>query len=303
MRNFARVAKFGIKNYWRNIWLSVATTVIMVMTLFIISVIVILNLLSNAAIAEVKDKVDLTVYFKPNAAEERVLEVRTQIMNQEAVESTEFISQEEALKDFKEQHEGDEVILQSLEVLEENPLEPALIINATETEEYESIATYIEGDKYSDVVNKVNFEDNKQVIDKLLRITNTIRKGGIAIGIVFVVIAILVVFNTVRLAIYTHKEEIGIMKLVGATNWFVRGPFILEGIIYGLVGAIATVLILYPVLQAIAPRVSAFFENQGIDIVQYYTSNLIWIAGGLIAMGVILGIISSAIAVGRYLNK
>ncbi len=303
MRNFLRIIKFGATNFWRNIWLSVATTLIMIMTLFVISVIVILNMLSNAAIAEVKDKVDLTVYFKPNAAEERVLEVRTQITNLDTVESTNFISQEEALEGFKLEHAGDELILESIEVLEENPLEPALIIKADETEDYESIATYIEGDKFSDVVNKVNFEDNKQVIDKLLRITNTVRKGGIAIGVVFVIISILVVFNTVRLAIYTHKEEIGIMKLVGATNSFVRGPFILEGVIYGLIGAAATLLILYPVLNAAAPRISAFFEGQSLDIIQYYTVNIIWIGAGLIALGVLLGIISSAIAVGRYLNK
>ncbi|MFC1721587.1 cell division protein FtsX [Patescibacteria group bacterium] len=303
MPSILRVTKFGLKNFWRNIWLSVATTVIMIVTLFIISVIVMLNMLASAAIDEVQNKVDLTVYFRNDAAEERILEVRTQVLNLNTVETTNYISKDEALEQFKKEHEGDEVILESLNVLGDNPLEPALVVKANETENYAEISAFLESDKFNDVISKVNFEDNRQLIEKLLNITDNIRKGGLVVGIIFVIIAVLVVFNTVRLAIYTHKEEIGIMKLVGATNWFVRGPFILEGVVYGLIGAFATLLLLYPILQAASPRVSSFFENQALDISQYYAENIIWIAGGLIALGVILGIISSAIAVGRYLRK
>jgi len=303
MANLFRVSKFGVKNFWRNIWLSVATVVIMVVTLFIISTIVMLNLLANAAVAEVENKVDLTVYFRTDASEEQVLDVRTQVLNLNTVETTNYISKDEALEDFKEEHKDDPVILQSLEVLEENPLEPALVIKATETGNYAEIAAFLEGDKFSDVISKVNFEDNRQLIEKLISIADNVKKGGIIIGTIFVIIAILVVFNTVRLAIYTHKEEIGIMKLVGATNWFIRGPFLFEGVMYGVIGAVATLLLMYPILQAAAPRVSTFFENQSLNIAEYYAQNIWWIAGGLIALGVVLGIISSAIAVGRYLRK
>lgn len=301
--SFLRVAKFGLKNFWRNIWLSVATAVIMVVTLFIISVIVMLNLLANAAISEVENKVDLTVYFRTDAKEEQVLDARTQVLNLSTVETTNFISQEQALEDFKQQHADDDIILGSLEVLDENPLEAALVIKAKQTEDYAGIAEFLEGDRFDKVISKVNYEDNRQLIEKLLAIADNIRTGGMIVGGIFVIIAVLVVFNTVRLAIYTHREEIGIMKLVGATDWFIRGPFLFEGVLYGLIGALATVLLMYPILQAAAPRVSSFFENQSLNIAQYYLHNIWWIAGGLIAMGVLLGIISSAIAVGRYLRK
>ncbi len=303
MANLLRVSKFGVKNFWRNIWLSVATVIIMVVTLFIISTIVMLNLLANAAVNEVENKVDLTVYFRSDASEEKVLDVRTQVLNLNTVETTNYISKEDALDQFKEEHKDDPVILQSLEVLEENPLEPALVIKATETGNYAEIAAFLEGEKFNEVISKVNFEDNRQLIEKLINIADNVKKGGIIIGAIFVIIAILVVFNTIRLAIYTHKEEIGIMKLVGATDWFIRGPFLFEGVMYGIIGAIATLLLLYPILQAGAPRVSTFFENQGLNIAEYYLQNIWWIAAGLIALGVILGIISSAIAVGRYLRK
>jgi cell division transport system permease protein len=301
--SFLRVAKFGLENFWRNIWLSVATAVIMIVTLFIISVIIILNLLANAAISEVENKVDLTVYFRTDAKEEQVLDARTQVLNLNTVETTNYISPEQALEDFKKQHAGDDVILSSLEVLDENPLEAALVIKAKQTEDYAGIAEFLEGDRFDKVISKVNFEDNRQLIEKLLSIADNIRTGGLIVGGIFVIIAVLVVFNTVRLAIYTHREEIGIMKLVGATDWFIRGPFLFEGVMYGLIGSLATALLMYPILQAAAPRVASFFENQSLNIAQYYLQNIWLIVGGLVAVGVLLGIISSAIAVSRYLRK
>lgn len=303
MPGFLRVLKFGADNFWRNIWLSVATTIIMVVTLFIITAIVILNLLANAAVDQVQKKVDLTVYFKLDAQEDRILEVRSQAQNLNNVETTKFISQDEALAQFKQAHKDDELILKSLDELDENPLEASLIVKANQTQDYEGISDYLTSDRFSDVVSKVDFQENKDVIDRLIRIAGTIRKGGMVVGGAFVIIAILVVFNTIRLTIYTHKEEIGIMKLVGATNWFIRGPFILEGVLYGLIGSVITLVLLYPILNAANPKINTFFEGQSLDMVQFFTQNMLWIAGGMIALGVLLGIISSSIAVGRYLRK
>lgn len=303
MPGFLRVLKFGAENFWRNIWLSVATTLIMVVTLFIITTIVILNLLANVAVDQVQKKVDLTVYFKTTAQEDRILEVRSQVQNLNNVETVRFVSKDDALAQFKKAHQDDELILKSLEELDENPLEASLVVKAIRTEDYEGISDFLSSDRFSDVIGKVDFQENKDVIDRLVRIANTIRKGGLAVGGAFVVIAILVVFNTVRLAIYTHKEEIGIMKLVGATNWFIRGPFLLEGVFYGIIGAAITLAMLYPILNAANPKITAFFDGQSFDMVQFFSQNLLWIAGGMVALGILLGIISSSIAVGRYLRK
>ena len=303
MPGFLRVLKFGAENFWRNIWLSVATTLIMVVTLFIITTIVILNLLANVAVDQVQKKVDLTVYFKTTAQEDRILEVRSQVQNLNNVETVRFVSKDDALAQFKKAHQDDELILKSLEELDENPLEASLVVKAIRTEDYEGISDFLSSDRFSDVIGKVDFQENKDVIDRLVRIANTIRKGGLAVGGEFVVIAILVVFNTVRLAIYTHKEEIGIMKLVGATNWFIRGPFLLEGVFYGIIGAAITLAMLYPILNAANPKITAFFDGQSFDMVQFFSQNLLWIAGGMVALGILLGIISSSIAVGRYLRK
>lgn len=303
MSSFFRILKFGVENFWRNIWLSVATTLIMVVTLFIITTIVILNLLASVALEQVQQKVDLTVYFKTTAPEDRILEVRAQVQNLKNVETIKFVNKDEALAQFKQVHQDDELILKSLDELEENPLEASIIIKAVRTEDYEGISDFLSSDRFSDVISKVDFQENKDVIDRLVRIANTIRKGGVVVGGAFVVIAILVVFNTVRLAIYTHKEEIGIMKLVGATNWFIRGPFLLEGVIYGIIGAVVTLVLLYPILNVANPKITAFFEGESLDMVQFFTQNLLGIAGGMVALGILLGIISSSIAVGRYLRK
>ena len=145
-----------------------------------------------------------------------------------------------------------------------------------------------------------NFDDNKLVISRLSDLSDKIKRVGIIISSIFVVIAILIVFNTIRINIYTHREEIAIMKLVGSSNWFVRVPFIFESIMYAIIAVIISVAILYPLLGLVAPQVSNFFDGYNLDLIEYASSNFLRIVGLQFAFAVILSVLSSSLAIGRY---
>lgn len=300
---FLITIKYGFINFWRNFWLSIASTLIMVITLFTISTLIILNILANVAITDVQKKVDVSVYLNSNIKEARITEIKSDLEAMPSVVSVGYISKDEALKQFKEEHKDDPVILESLGELDENPLEPTLVVKAEEPEDYAEIADVLRSDKYKKDISEVNYEDNRVVIDRLTNITRNIQRAGFVVGGIFIVIAIIVVFNTIRLTIYTYKEEIGIMKLVGASNAFVRGQFVIEGMIYGVLGALVTLAVLYPVLNAVSPKIASMFEGRELDLAGYFSANMWFVALGLIIVGVALGILSSAIAITRYLRK
>ena len=169
-------------------------------------------------------------------------------------------------------------------------------------DDYQSILSFLDNPEYNELIQDKNFDDNEKVISQLSAISNKIENIGIIVSVVFVIIAVLIVFNTIRINIYTHREEIGIMKLVGATNWFVRAPFLVESLIYAVLAVIICLAILYPLLGAVAPQVNNFFEGYNLDLVSYFNSNFWQIIGWQLAFAVLLSILSSSIAVGRYLR-
>lgn len=300
--SFFRIIKLGVVNFWRNIWLSVATTFIMVLTLFLISTLVIINIIGNIALDTVKEKVDISVFLNSETTEAQINQVKNKLLSLSEVKSIDYITKEQALKEFKEKHKGEEKLLASIEELEMNPLESSLIVKAKNPEDYALISEALSDDKFKDVIRKVTFEDNKRVIDRLTSISSTVEKAIIGISFVFGFIAVIMVFNTIRMTIYSQREEIKIMKLVGATNSFVRTPFILEGSLYGIFGSLLSCVVLYPLLHYFSPRINAFLEYQGVDIFTYFTEHIIIIMAIQMVLGVLLGVISSYIAIRKYLR-
>ena len=181
-----------------------------------------------------------------------------------------------------------------------NPLEASLNIKAKVIDNYESIASFLESTRFSGMVDTVNYRQNQKVIEKLSGILSTVRKSGLIAVAVLGFVAVLVSFNTIRLKIYSMREEIGVMRLVGASNWYIRGPFIVEGLMYGLVSSVLTLIIFYPLLIFLSPKISAFLS--GIDIAEYFRINFWQIFLLQTLVGIFLGIISSLIAMRRYLK-
>lgn len=220
------------------------------------------------------------------------------------VKSIEYISREQSLENFIERHKDNALIIQSLEELGSNPLGAVLNIKAKETSQYESIAKFLDdslkaGGEQS-VIDKINYYQNRIVIDRLGKIVDSTKNLGVSLSIILIFISLLVTFNTVRLAIYSSREEIGVMRLVGASGKFISGPFVIEGIMHGIIASIITTALFYPLSYWLGKSTENFFG--GINIYQYYITNLVQFFLILFGVGVILGAISSFIAVRRYIK-
>jgi len=300
LTNLMRVIKSGCLSFWRNKWLSTAAISMVSLAIFAIISLLLINVLINSLITNLEDKIDISVYFHLNTPEEEILETRKDLVKLDEVRSVEYISAKEALERFKDKHQDNQVLMQSLRELDGNPLEAALNIKAQTASQYETIVKFFNQGKYQEIIDKINYLENKAVITRLSSITRTIRQSGLIVLIILAVLAVVVTFNTIRLTIYSTRKEIKVMKLVGASNWFVRGPFIIEGAIYGLIAAVISLLILHPLLWYLAPKITAYLP--GTDLYYFFQTNFLSLFFLQIAIGVALGTVSSWVAVKRYLE-
>ncbi|HAZ16532.1 MAG: hypothetical protein A3H59_02755 [Candidatus Jacksonbacteria bacterium RIFCSPLOWO2_02_FULL_43_9] len=301
--SFVRIITFALQNFWRNIWLSIATLSIIILTLISVSGLIFISVLTQEAIASAQQLIDLTITFKTDITADEIHSIDQTIKSSLPIESTTFISKEEALAKFKEFHKDDPSIQESLNALEENPLGNALVITANRIEDYPSIIAYFQQDEMQNKIQEFNknFEKHELILEKMNLLTKRVQEIALVISGIFIVIAALIVFNTIRIAIYTHSEEISIMKLVGATNAFVRGPFIFESIFYSLAATLITLAILMPLLSLISPYISAFFNNS-FDLATYFRQHALWI-GLYEFLGItLLNLIATSFAIGKYLK-
>ncbi len=296
-----RIIISALKDLSRNLWLNMATVIIIVISLFTITTMLAIDAVGSHALLALQEKIDISIQFKDNADEAKILELKKDLEDLEDVKTVEYISKEQALIDFQETHKDSEYINQSLEELGENPLFAVLNVKASDISKYNSINKYIIGnDNYKDDIEKVNYKENERAIDNLSKILAAVKDGIAGITILFVFISILVSFNTIRLAMYSHKIEIEIMRLVGASNWYIRMPFIIEGAIFGAAGAVLTLLIISPSAAYISPRITQFLPDFNLYV--YFTDNLFNIATILTLIGIGVGVFSSFIAIRRYLK-
>lgn len=302
-RSFRRLVVVGVQNYWRNIGLTIATTVVMSLTLFLISVVILLNIVGIISISTVKEKVDVSVYFSSSASEVQIQKTRVDIEAIPEVTSVDYITQEQALAQFKEKYKNNPIISQSLAELSQNPLQPTLIIKAGDPNQYEKIRSFLEVEKQQGIIERINFDDNRAVIERLDQGVTIVRNGGAILTVIFVLIAIIVMFNTIRLTIFSRSKEITIMKLVGATNWYIRTPFIIEGVMYGLFASILAFALTYPLMTFLGPKLESFFGIASkTTLLDFLIANALINFGVLLAIGLVLGTFSSFIAIRRHLK-
>jgi len=299
---FLRIIKFAFQNFFRSFWLSIITITILVLTLFSINILVVLNYLTNTAIVAVEQKIDVSVYFNPNASDEAVKNVRSYLLGLSQVKDVKYVSREEALENFRAEHGDNEEIMASLEELEDNPLGAVLIIKTHHPDSYPFVLETLENPEFTEFIQDKNFDDHEEVISKIDNITNQVRTFGIILSGIFVIIAILIVINTIRVEIYVHREEIAIMKLVGASNSFVRGPFLAGGVLYAFVAVAVIVGIMYPLAYFAGPYIAAFFETESISLVNYFNENFLLIFGTQFVVLAFLNIVSTSFALTRYLK-
>ncbi len=295
-----RIIKFGFQNFSRNGLLSATTVAILVMALLVFNGLLVFGVISDAAVASLEDKIDISVYFNAAASEDNILELEKALESLTEVKSVEYISQEKALTIFKDRHQDDATVTQALNELQVNPLLASLNIKANSPSHYQTIAGYLENENLKALIEKVTYGENRLAIDRLARIVDTLKTGGWTTTLFLAAIGILVTFNTIRLAIYSNREELGIMRLVGASNKFINGPYIVTGVLYGILGAAISLLLTLPVIGFASPYFSAFIPE--LSLSAYFIAHLPGFMFQNLIFGVGLGAISAAVAVRRYLK-
>jgi len=303
--NIQRVARAGFIGFLRNGFVSFTTVLIMSIMLFVVGSLMTAGAALDATLLQLQDKVDINVYFLVDAPEEDVLALRDLVTELPEVADVAYITSDEALERFRIRHQDDQLTLQALEELESNPLGASFAIHAKETSQYEGIAKFLENEAViggaTQIIEKVNYFQNREAINKLTSIIDASERLGLFLTIFLIAVSILIVFNTIRLAIYTTKEEINVMQLVGASDLYVQGPFVIEGALYGFVGGLLALLALYPVSVWLGPASQKFLGS--FNVLSYYINSIGWTFFVLIGTGILLGALSSFIAVRRYLNS
>lgn len=302
--NLKRVMRAGFFNFARNGFVSMSAVLVMVVALSVVASVVFTSAILNSSLEHIRDKVDVNVYFVTGAPEGDVLSLRESLEALPEVERVTYVSKEEALEDFRARHANDSTTLDALEELDENPLGAVLNIKANNPSQYEGIANFLEEgnfvtDEGAPIIDKVNFFQNKAAIDALSRLISSAEKLGLIFSIVLVVVSIIITFNTIRLVIYVSREEISVMQLVGASKQYIRGPFVVSGLIYGLVAGVITMSLLYPATYWLGRTTNNFFA--GINLFDYYASNFGQIFLIVVGSGLAIGAVSSYLAVRKYL--
>ncbi len=299
--SFLWAVKIGFVNYWRNLLLSAAATMVMTVTLVIFSALILLFGLTNYSINTIKNTVDISVYFKNGLAEDQIQNIKKDLQSDPRLKPIVYVSAEQALLEFKEKHKNDPLIAASLNELNENPLPATFNIKANNLEDYPDIAKNLQSQKYQAAIAKVNFEDNRSIIERLNRILNLIIKVGSSLFVIFSLIAILVMFNTITLTIYNRREEVEIMRLVGATSWYISGPFLMEALLYGIFATVITTIILAPIFTVFLPRI-ALFVNPQLQVFNFNILNYWFLLAFLLLISVILAVVSTLLAIRKYIK-
>ncbi|HEY9586295.1 MAG TPA: permease-like cell division protein FtsX, partial [Candidatus Paceibacterota bacterium] len=303
--NTRRIVKTGFFNFWRNGFVSLSSIVVMIVTLSVIGGLVFLSAILNSTLTEIKNKVDINVYFVTSAGEDQILSLKKTIEGLPEVAEVTYTSREEALVEFRQTHANDEVTLQALDELGDNPLGATLNIRAKDPSQYEGIAKFLTNRTSlsagsSSVIDKINYFQNKTAIDRLSRIIDSANRLGLVVILVLAIISVIITFNTIRLAIFISRDEISVMRLVGAEQSYIRGPFVVAGLMYGAVAAIITLILFFPATYWLGGATQNFFI--GLNVFSYYLKNFGQFFLILVGSGALIGAVSSIFAARKYLK-
>ena len=300
MRTIYRVFKFAAQNFWRNIWLELITVTILILTIISVNLILMINVIGEQSIRNIEKKIDFSVYFKPDAPEEVINDLRTYMASVEGVIGVDLINREEALKNFRAKHSNNTTILNALNQLDDNPFGVSLVVKADSPSVYSRVLGRLSQPNIAKWILDKNFDDRQSIIQKINSLREKVQFMGMAISGMFAFIALLIVINTIRVAIYIHREEIGIMKLVGASDWFVRGPFLVESLIWTTSSVLVAFFATLPMLKAFDIKLGSFFGGT-VAIYDYFVANFATILGFEFLGLLLFNLVGTYVALSRYL--
>lgn len=301
MRSLVRVVKFSLQDIYRNFSLSIMTILILILMLLSINAMILVGVITDKATSTIKDQIDVSIYFNHQASQERVDELRSYIVSFPEITDHVFYSSKEALEQFKATYGDNPKIMGALDQLEENPLGPTIVLKTREPSDYKKIIDALNVPEYRDTIEARTFEDTQKAITKIDVVTKKVEAFSLALSAFFAVIAFIIIFNTIRVTIYTQRIEISIKKLVGATNWFIRGPYLVSSVLYSVVASFTTLFLVSLLVRAIDPQFAGIFQQSNF-LTSFVNSSIILLFASQFAMVLTLTIISSLLAMRRYLR-
>ena len=299
MLSFLRIIKFSFQDIARNVWLSIVTITILLIALFSINTLLTVRAVSDNAVNAVKEKIDISLYLKADASEKDIIALQERIAGLPEVNSVSYTSKQDALEVFRTRYRDNQEILQALNALGNNPLSPSLAIVPSDIDNATNLINILR-QLDSDIIESRDFSDNSVIVNKIQNITKRINEVGAVIIIVFVLISLLVVYNSIRVAVYTHKKEIEIMRLVGASNFFIYMPFLFSAFIYALLSVLIMIALFYPFLTLIQPYLSVFLAGYNVDLLEYFVYNFWVIFGAQFVIIFFITLFASFYAVRKY---
>jgi len=297
-----RILGLAINDFSRNKGISIAAVFVLVVTIMLVSGLFFFQGAVSYLTSQIQDKIDVTAYFKEGTSEEDILSVKDKIIEMSpSIKNVEYVSKDQALANFNEMHKDNPVLAQALQEVGDNPFLPSLNVTTNgDVAQYEAISDILQTSDFSKMIDKVDFTQKKDTIEKVYSITRSINIFGLVMGILLVIVAISVVFNTIKLGIDNSKEEISTMRIVGASDWFIRGPFIIQGMIYGIISFVVCILISGLLAYFLAPKISAVLP--GFDMFSFYLTNLFIFVLIQLGFGIAVGAVSAFFVVKKYLN-
>ena len=301
MRSFYRIAKFAFQDIVRNVGLSFMTVFILVLMLLSVNTLWSLDIVTKKAVQMVRDQVTVSFYLTSDVADQNVRELKSYISTFPEVLELKYLSREDVLKTFKKNHAYSPEISQALEELGGNPFGPTITVRTREPGDYKKIIEALSVPEYEPLIESKSFDGNEHALDQIQLITSRIERIGFGLSILFAVIAFLIIFNTIRVSIQSQRIEISIKRLVGANNWFIRGPYWLEAGIFTVISIAITIFAVFVSLSWLDPYIGIVFGYQ-FSLTDYYTSHMLYLFG-IQALAVLsLTIISSSLAMRRQLK-
>lgn len=301
MLSLFRILKFAILDIGRNISLSFMTVFILILMLLSVNVLWSLDVVTKQAVGSVKKQIDVSFYFIQKVKDKDVKDVEKYVKTFPEVTSIKIVTAKQVLDDFKTRHKDKKETIQALEELGSNPFGPTMIVQTKEPRDYKKIIKALDVPEYQKVIESRSFDQHENAIIRLQDIINRIERIGFGLSTLFAVIAFLIIFNTVRVAINSQRTEISIKRLVGASNWFIRGPYLVEAVIFTILSIALTYITIFFAFNWLDSYLSVVLPN-GFSLTNYYKSNIFFLGGIQAAAVLLLTIVSSILAMRKQLR-
>jgi len=301
MLSFLRILKFAFQDIGRNFSLAFMTVFILVLMLLSVNVLWSLEMVTNQAVQSVKDQVDTSFYFTPKVTDKEISDVQKYINSFPEVTKISIVKKEEVLNNFKKRHKDQQETLSALAELGENPFGPTMVIKTREPKDYQKIITALDVPEYKKIIESKSYDQHESAIIKLQNITNRIEMVGLGLTLLFAAISFLIIFNTIRVAINSQRTEISIKRLVGASSWFIRGPYLIESLLFTILSIAITAVVLYFGLAWLDSYLAIIFPS-GFSLTNYYKSNIFFLCTMQALVVLLLNVLSSALAMRKQLK-